>query len=113
MSYQVIRFFTDLQDNEHPYGVGDIYPRTGLTVTEERIKELSGSENKQMRPLIKEVKEEKVTEDNTEKNLYTKTEINRMSTADLQKLASENGIENSYSKNGSELKKILIEFYQL
>ena len=113
MSYQVIRFFTDLQDNEHPYSVGDIYPRTGLTVTEERIKELSGSENKQMRPLIKEVKEEKPTEDNIEKGLYTKTEINRMSTADLQKLANENGIENSYSKNGSELKKILIEFYQL
>lgn len=26
---------------------------------------------------------------------YTKTEINRMSTADLKKLASENGIENA------------------
>lgn len=36
---------------------------------------------------------------------YTKTEINRMSTADLKKLASENGIENATEINGSDLKK--------
>ena len=44
---------------------------------------------------------------------YTKTEINRMSTADLKKLASENGIENATEINGSDLKKMLIEKFGL
>lgn len=44
---------------------------------------------------------------------YTKTEINRMSTADLKKLASENGIENATELNGGDLKKMLIEKFGL
>ena len=44
---------------------------------------------------------------------YTKTEINRMSTADLKKLASEKGIENAAEINGGELKKMLIEKFGL
>ena len=40
---------------------------------------------------------------------YTKTEINRMSTADLKELAEKNGLDNSLS--GAELKKLLIEHY--
>ena len=44
---------------------------------------------------------------------YTKTEINRMSTADLKKLASENGIENATEIKGSDLKKMLIEKFGL
>ena len=42
---------------------------------------------------------------------YTKTEINRMSTADLKELAEKNGLDNSLS--GAELKKLLIEHYGL
>ena len=44
---------------------------------------------------------------------YTKTEINRMSTADLQKLAAEHGIENAQTTSGSELKEILIAKFNL
>lgn len=44
---------------------------------------------------------------------YTKTEINRMSTADLQSLASEHGIEGADEISGSELKRILIEHFGL
>ena len=44
---------------------------------------------------------------------YTKTEINRMSTADLQKLATEQGIENAQAKSGAELKEILIAKFNL
>lgn len=40
---------------------------------------------------------------------YTKTEINRMSTADLKKLASAQGIDNTDELTGAELKKILID----
>lgn len=54
--FKVIKFFTDLQDGNHPYEVGDTFPRKGVEVTEERLVELSGSDNKQGEPLIKEVK---------------------------------------------------------
>lgn len=57
MMYKVIKFFTDLQDNDHPYDVGDIFPRKGLTVSEERLAELASSNNKQGKPLIKLVEE--------------------------------------------------------
>lgn len=53
--YKVINFFTDLQDNNHAYDVGDVYPRKDLEVTAERITELSGSNNKQGKPLIAKV----------------------------------------------------------
>lgn len=57
MNYIVISFFTDLHDNDHPYNVGDIFPRSGVEVTEQRIAELAGSNNKQHKPLIKCVEE--------------------------------------------------------
>ena len=55
--YEVIHFFTDLRDYDHPYNVGDEFPRQGVTVSEERLAELSSSNNKQRRPLIKAVGE--------------------------------------------------------
>ena len=57
--YKVIKFFTDLHDNNHPYNVGDQFPREGIVVTDGRIAELAGSNNKQGFPLIKEVKSRK------------------------------------------------------
>lgn len=58
-TYKVIRYFTDLQDNNHAYNVGDTYPRKDLKPTAERIAELSGSGNKQGKPLIEAVEEKK------------------------------------------------------
>lgn len=55
--FKVIKFFTDLQDNEHPYNEGDTFPRKGLTVTEARLAELASSSNKQHQPLIVHVEE--------------------------------------------------------
>lgn len=52
----VINAFLDLKDNEHLYDVGDAYPREGLEPSEERIKELLGSDNLQGQPMIKAVK---------------------------------------------------------
>lgn len=57
--YKVIKFFTDLQDNNFPYKAGDIYPRQGLKVSKERLAELSSSENKQGEPLIVLIEEPK------------------------------------------------------
>ena len=44
---------------------------------------------------------------------YTKTEINRMSTADLQALAAEHGIDGAEEISGAELKRILIKQFGL
>lgn len=57
--YRVIVFFTDIQDGGHAYNVGDIFPREGVTVSEQRLKELSGAENKRGKALIEAVKEKK------------------------------------------------------
>lgn len=58
-----------------------------------------------------------ITTDNlTEKlvhNGHTKTEINRMSTAELQELALENDIDGAEQMTGAELKKVLIEKFGL
>lgn len=56
--YRVLKDFTDLQDNRYLYKVGDTYPRNGLTVTAERIAELSGKSNRRGIPLIEEVREQ-------------------------------------------------------
>lgn len=109
MSYEVIHFFTDLQDFNHPYKVGDKFPRLGMNVSEARLKELSSKNNKQGKPLIKLVVENTEDESVTTENQYTKTDINRMSTAELKELAKEKGIENAEDITGGELKKILIE----
>ena len=52
MMYEVIKKFPDLQDGNHVYNVGDVYPREGYTPSEERIAELASDKNKQGVPLI-------------------------------------------------------------
>jgi hypothetical protein len=48
-----------------------------------------------------------------EEQQYTKTDINRMSTAELKDLAKSVGFENTEEMTGSDLKKNLIEYYNL
>ena len=55
--YKVVKYFTDLHDYAHPYNVGDVFPRDGLTVSEERFAELAGFNNAQGVPLIEQVEE--------------------------------------------------------
>lgn len=81
MKYTVLRHFTDLQDDNFHYTDGAIYPRHGYTPTEERIKQLSGSSNKQGVPLIKAVKE-KAAEDGTDKHSRRFTRANSRRTDD-------------------------------
>ena len=120
--YKVISYFADLQDFNHPYKVGDEFPRLGLKVSDKRLEELASNKNRQGKPLIKKVEEPKQDDFSQNMNVpkitqesakvkYTKTEINRMSTADLKKLAKENGIDDSLS--GAEIKKTLIDKYGL
>ena len=108
--YKVLAYFTDLQDNNHPYDEGDIFPRDGLSVSENRLQELSSTNNKRGIKLIELVEEEQVQE---QPRPLTKTEINRMLTAELKQLAVENGIENAEEMTGAELKKVLILKFDL
>lgn len=123
MSYKVICAFTDLQDHNHVYLVGDKFPYDNKVVSENRIRDLLSKNNKIGKPVIKAEEndfkkmnypEESMTfTEVKEEEKYTKTEINRMSTAELKELAAKNGIENSEEMTGSELKKILIEKFGL
>ena len=57
MAYKVIKHFTDMQDNNFAYQVGDEYPRKGLEVTKGRIEELATTQNRRKISLIKKVEE--------------------------------------------------------
>lgn len=60
--YKTKVLFTDLQDGSHKYLPGDIFPREGLEVSEERLKELSTTANRRGIVLIEEVKEDAETD---------------------------------------------------
>ena len=60
---------------------------------------------------IKKVEEVKVVAEPIKEVAYTKTEINRMSTADLKELAKEQGLDDELS--GAEIKKALVKKFGL
>lgn len=105
--YQVTELFADLQDNSRVYIPGDVFPRKGVEVSDKRLEELSTCNNLRGIPLIKMVGNERKSVN------YTKTDISRMSTADLQTLAKEQGIGGAELLSGAELKKLLIERFNL
>lgn len=110
MAYKVIAIFADRKDNRHRYNAGDIFPRQGLSVSEERIRELLTNENRRGIPLIEKIEDDFSQHMNPqEEKTYTKTEINRMSTAELKTFAKEQEVENADDMTGAELKKVLIE----
>lgn len=53
--YKVVRYFEDIQDAMHPYNIGDTYPRDGMSVSADRLAELSTDRNLQRKPLIEYV----------------------------------------------------------
>lgn len=53
--FEVLKSFSDLKDGNHVYMVGDTFPRHGFSVSEERLKELTGSNNTFGCPLIRAV----------------------------------------------------------
>ena len=57
--YKVVKYFTDLQDNNFAYEVGDEYPRKGFSVMPSRIEELATGKNRRGEPLIEEIGEPK------------------------------------------------------
>lgn len=85
--YKVIKKFHDLQDATktkngmiyHEYNVGDEFPRKGHEVSDERIEELAGKENKQGVPLIELVEEKTTAEKTVKKSSSAKTSSRKTS----------------------------------
>ena len=57
--YRTVKAFADAQDNNHVYQTGDVYPRSGVVVTDARLFELRTSANRLRMPLIELVNEDK------------------------------------------------------
>lgn len=52
MTYKALIRFADLQDGGRIYEAGETFPRLGLSVSEERLAELAGRDNRMGYPLI-------------------------------------------------------------
>lgn len=109
MKYEVIRYFTDAQDNEHAYHEGDIYPRDGLSVSDARVKDLLSGNNFQRIPLIKRI--EKAIPQKTEQTdsvVWTAEEVKRMPYMKLKSVAKQYDVEVK-DKEASDIRAELIE----
>lgn len=58
MTFLVIAPFVDLEDGHYMYHKGDIYPREGLNVSEERIMQLLSTQNKAHKSFLERVAEQ-------------------------------------------------------
>lgn len=93
MTNKVIKYFTDLQDNNHEYNEGDVFPREGKEVSEERLDELSTKNNRQGVPLIERVQEQ--------------INYNDMKISELKEIAKEREIEGYSDMKKAELIEVL------
>ena len=60
--YKVLIDFADKEDGYREYKAGDVYPRTGLTPSADRVKELRGSDNALGASIIKPIPAKKKTQ---------------------------------------------------
>lgn len=68
MTFLVVTPFVDLKDGHHIYRKGDIYPRAGLNVSDERIMQLLSTQNKAHKSFL-----ERVAEQTNEENSAVET----------------------------------------
>ena len=73
--YKCKVFFEDLHDKSFKYRPGDIFPRSGLKVSPERIEELSTDKNRRGKPLIEKVEETEAEQAPEPKEVVVETQI--------------------------------------
>lgn len=93
MAYEVIKYFTDLQDNNYEYNIGDVFPRKGLSVSENRLNELSTDNNRQRVALIKPI----LAEEN----------YSNMKVSELKEIAKSKGVSDYNTMKKAELISVL------
>ncbi|HCV7771061.1 TPA: Rho termination factor N-terminal domain-containing protein [Staphylococcus aureus] len=103
--YKVVEYFEDAQDNRHPYHEGDIYPRDGLEVSEERLAELSTTNNCREIIGIKLVEDEQIEQSETSAD--EQKSLSDMKVSELKKLAKKREIKGYSDMKKDELIKTL------
>lgn len=88
MIFKAIRAFKDLQDSNRIYNVGDVFPREGKEVSQERLTDLSTDNNLQKQSVIESIA---ITEDVSERPNYSDMKV-----SELKKIAKERAL-NGYS----------------
>lgn len=79
----------------------EVEPTEEVKVEEPEVEEVSGDETSE--------EEEPEKEEETQKKFYTRTDIYRMTTAELKDLAKSEGLDDTLS--GNKLKDVLIEHF--
>lgn len=73
--YKCKIFFTDLHDKSFEYRPGDVFPRSGLKVSQERLDELATNKNRRGKPLIDKVEEREAEQAPEPKDVVAETQI--------------------------------------
>lgn len=119
--YRVVRYFTDLQDNNHAYEAGDTFPRDGMSVSQERIDELASMNNRQHTVLIQyepdaimddEPQEEvqEISDDSPvgeSERVYDEDSLSDMTTKEIKALAVKRGYKITKFNKSDVIKQFL------
>lgn len=98
------------------YASGSEVPEDSKTGNNKKTEESNKNDFSIDGKAVGKVKEDVIEITNEEvikENQFTKTEINRMSTAELKEVAKLNGVKDADDMTGGELKKVLIDKFEL
>ena len=96
MMYRVIAPFTDLEDNNHAYKINDTYPRSGVEISSERVRLLSGENKYNTQFIVEEI------------NRLAISDLMELTTKEIKALAAERG----YTIEKGNRNEVISQFLQ-